>query len=152
MISYLKFTFIFLFKVLKTNIVKTLLIIGAVLTFMYAGKFKPDVQEYNVASTVRVDSDYVYVCKTISENKIKYENVWSQSPIPVKDGKIYVSSYGFLNFGTDTFGPFRLPDTDLKKFSYATDKSSAAICKAIESTSRSHSFTSFSSVMSLLMS
>lgn len=97
MISYLKFTFIFLFEVLKTNIVKTLLIIGAVLTFMYAGTFKPDVQEYNVATTVRVDSDYVYVCKTISENKIKYENVWSQSPIPVKDGKIYVSSYAFLN-------------------------------------------------------
>lgn len=64
---------------------------------MYAGTFKPDVQEYNVATTVRVDSDYVYVCKTISENKIKYENVWSQSPIPVKDGKIYVSSYAFLN-------------------------------------------------------
>lgn len=97
MISYLKFTFIFLFEVLKTNIVKTLLIIGAVLTFMYAGTFKPDVQEYNVATTVRVDSDYVYVCKTISENKIKYENVWSQSPIPVKDGKIYVSSYAFVN-------------------------------------------------------
>ena len=57
-----------------------------------------------------------------------------------------------LNLGEEIFGPFLLPVTDLKKFSYATDRSSADICRAIESTSLNHPFVSLSFVMSLLMS
>ena len=95
--GYLKFTLTFLFELIKTNIVKTIFIIGAITTFMFAGTFKDDVDSYDVASVVKVDNNYVYVCRTIHDNKIKYENVWDVKEIPIKDGKISVSSYSFAN-------------------------------------------------------
>ena len=95
--GYLKFTLTFLFELIKTNIVKTIFVIGAITTFMFAGTFKDDVDSYDVASVVKVDNNYVYVCRTIHDNKIKYENVWDVKEIPIKDGKISVSSYSFAN-------------------------------------------------------
>jgi hypothetical protein len=95
--GYLKFTLTFLFELIRTNIVKTIFIIGAITTFMFAGTFKDDVDSYDVAGVVKVDNNYVYVCRTIHDNKIKYENVWDVKEIPIKDGKISVSSYSFAN-------------------------------------------------------
>lgn len=95
--GYLKFTLTFLFELIKTNIVKTIFIIGAITTFMFAGTFKDDVDSYDVAGVVKVDNNYVYVCKTIHDNKIKYENFWDVKEIPIKEGKIYISSYSFAN-------------------------------------------------------
>ena len=95
--GYLKFTLTFLLELIKTNIVKTIFVIGAITTFMFAGTFKDDVDSYDVASVVKVDNNYVYVCRTIHDNKIKYENVWDVKEIPIKDGKINVSSYSFAN-------------------------------------------------------
>jgi len=95
--GYLKFTLTFLFELIKTNIVKTIFVIGAITTFMFAGTFKDDVDSYDVAGVVKVDNNYVYVCRTIHDNKIKYENVWDVKEIPIKDGKISVSSYSFAN-------------------------------------------------------
>lgn len=95
--GYLKFTLTFLFELIKTNIVKTIFIIGAITAFMFAGTFKDDVDSYDVAGVVKVDNNYVYVCRTIHDNKIKYENVWDVKEIPIKDGKINVSSYSFAN-------------------------------------------------------
>ena len=96
-IGYLKFTLVLLLELVRTNIVKMLYLIFAIITFMYAGSFKDDVSEYNVISTVKVDNQYIYICKTISDNSIKYENVWDEKDIPIKNGKIYISSYAFLN-------------------------------------------------------
>ena len=73
--GYLKFTLTFLLELIKTNIVKTIFVIGAITTFMFAGTFKDDVDSYDVAGVVKVDNNYVYVCRTIHDNKIKYENV-----------------------------------------------------------------------------
>lgn len=95
--DYLKFTLTFLLELIKTNIVKTIFVIGAITTFMFAGTFKDDVDSYDVAGVVKVDNNYVYVCRTIHDNKIKYENVWDVKEIPIKDGKISVSSYSFAN-------------------------------------------------------
>ena len=95
--GYLKFTLTFLLELIKTNIVKTIFVIGAITTFMFAGTFKDDVDSYDVAGVVKVDNNYVYVCRTIHDNKIKYENVWDVKEIPIKDGKINVSSYSFAN-------------------------------------------------------
>lgn len=94
---YLKFTLVLLLELVRTNIVKMLYLIFAILTFTYAGTFKDDVDSYNVATVVKVDNNYVYVCKTIHDNQIKYENIWDDKEIPMKDGKIYVSSYSFTN-------------------------------------------------------
>lgn len=96
--GYLKFTLTFLFELIRTNIVKTIFVIFAVTTFMFAGTYKDDVDSYDVAGVVKVDNNYVYVCRTIHDNnKIKYENVWDVKEIPIKDGKINVSSYSFAN-------------------------------------------------------
>ena len=95
--GYLKFTLTFLLELIKTNIVKTIFVICAITTFMFAGTFKDDVDSYDVASVVKVDNNYVYVCRTVHDNKIKYENVWDVKEIPIKNGKISVSSYSFAN-------------------------------------------------------
>ena len=95
--GYLKFTLTFLLELIKTNIVKTIFVIGAITTFMFAGTFKDDIESYDVATAVKVDNNYVYVCRTIHDNKIKYENVWDVKEIPIKNGKISVSSYSFAN-------------------------------------------------------
>ena len=95
--EYLKFILTLLFELIKTNIVKTLFIIGAIITFMFAGTFKDDVNSYDVATVVKVDNNYVYVCRTIHDNKIEYENIWDVKEMPIKDGKIYISSYSFAN-------------------------------------------------------
>lgn len=95
--DYLKFTLTFLFELIRTNIVKTIFVIGAIVTFMFAGTFENDVDSYDVATVVKIDNNYVYVCRTIHDNKIKYENIWGEKEIPIKDGKIYISSYSFAN-------------------------------------------------------
>lgn len=95
--GYLKFALTFLFELIKTNIVKMIFVIGAIITFMFAGTFKDDVDSYDVATVVKVDDKYVYVCRTIQDNQIKYENIWDKKEIPIKDGKIYISSYSFAN-------------------------------------------------------
>ena len=50
-----------------------------------------------MATVVKVDSNYIYVCRTIHDGQIKYENIWNEKEIPIKDGKIYISSYSFAN-------------------------------------------------------
>lgn len=95
--GHLKFALTFLFELIKTNIVKMIFVIGAIITFMFAGTFKDDVDSYDVATVVKVDDKYVYVCRTIQDNQIKYENIWDKKEIPIKDGKIYISSYSFAN-------------------------------------------------------
>ena len=97
MMKYLKFTFVFLFELIKSNIVKTLMICLALLCFKYAGTFPDSVDEYDVAAQVKVDNNYVYICRSISENKVQYENIWDSKEVPVKDGKIYIKSYNGFN-------------------------------------------------------
>jgi hypothetical protein len=42
-----------------------------------------------VVAETKVENTYIYVCESISENKIKYENVWQEgNPIEVKNGII----------------------------------------------------------------
>lgn len=95
--GYLKFILTLLFELIKTNIVKTIFLVVAIITFMFAGTFKDDVSSYDVATVVKVDNNYVYVCRTIHDNKIEYENIWDVKEMPIKDGKIYISSYSFAN-------------------------------------------------------
>lgn len=97
MISYIKFTFVFLWEVMRKNIVKLLFLIGAITAFTFAGTFEDDVNSYDVATVVKIDNRYVYVCRTIHDNQVEYENIWDKKEIPIKDGKIYISSYSFAN-------------------------------------------------------
>ncbi len=97
MISYLKFILVFLLEIIRKNIIKILILLGAIISFMFAGTFKDDVDEYDVAASVKIDGNYVYICRTIHDNQVKYENIWDKKEIPVKDGKIFVNSYSFAN-------------------------------------------------------
>jgi hypothetical protein len=69
----------------------------AILCFNFAGTFSDSIDEYDVAAQVKVDNNYVYIYRTISENKIKYENIFDSKEIPLKDGKIYLRSYNGAN-------------------------------------------------------
>ena len=98
MLSYLKFSFVFLFELIKTNIVKTIFLITAIISFNYAETFPPGTDTYHVVAETKVENTYIYVCESISENKIKYENVWQEGkPIEVKNGIISMPSYNGFN-------------------------------------------------------
>ena len=97
MMNYLKFTLVFILELIQTNIIKTIFLTAAIITFIYAGTFEDDVNSYDVATVVKVDSNYIYVFRIIHDGQIKYENIWNEKEIPIKDGKIYISSYSFAN-------------------------------------------------------
>jgi hypothetical protein len=98
MLSYLKFSFVFLLELIKTNIVKTIFLITAIVSFNYAETFPPGTDTYHVVAETKVENTYIYVCESISENKIKYENVWQEGkPLEVKNGVITSQSYNGFN-------------------------------------------------------
>jgi len=97
MIKYLKFALVFLLEVIKTNVVKILFLIGTIVFFFNAGNVPNSVDSYNVVGQVKIDNNYIYICRTVSEAQIKYENIWDSKEMPVKDGKIYISSYSNAN-------------------------------------------------------
>lgn len=98
MISYIKFTLILLFELIKTNIAKTIFLIAAIVGFNYAETFPPDTDTYHVVAETKVDNTYIYVYKSISDNKVQYDNVWQEGkPLEVKNGVISMKSYNGFN-------------------------------------------------------
>jgi hypothetical protein len=98
MISYLKFSLVFLLELIKTNIIKTIFVVLAIVSFNYAETFPPSTDTYHVVAETKVENTYIYVCESISENKIQYENVWQEGkPIEVKNGIISMKSYNGFN-------------------------------------------------------
>ena len=98
MLGYLKFSFVFLLELIKKNIVKTILLITAIISFNYAETFPPSIDTYHVVAETKVENTYIYVYESISENKIIYENVWQEGkPLEVKNGVITSQSYNGFN-------------------------------------------------------
>jgi len=96
--GYLKFTLTFLLELIKTNIVKTIFVIGAIIGFNYAGTFPDSIDTYKIVAETKVENTYIYVYETISDNKVKYENIWQEGkPLEVKDGVIKLPSYNGFN-------------------------------------------------------
>jgi YD repeat-containing protein len=96
--GYLKFTLTLLFELIKTNIAKTIFVIVAIVSFNYAETFPPSTNQYHVVAETKVENTYIYVCESISDNKIKYENVWQEGkPLDVKNGVIYMTGYNGAN-------------------------------------------------------
>lgn len=73
------------------------MLVVAFTTYTYAGTFEPDIGSYSVVAKIKADNNYIYVCRKASGSQIVYENICSKDEIPIKDGKIYISSYSFLN-------------------------------------------------------
>jgi hypothetical protein len=98
MLSYLKFSFVFLLELIKTNIVKTIFLITAIVSFNYAETFPPSTDTYKIVAETKVENTFIYVYETISENKVQYENVWQEGkPLEVKNGVITSQSYNGFN-------------------------------------------------------
>ena len=96
--GYLKFTLTFLLELIKKNIIKTIFIIVAIVSFRYADTFPDSINTYNVVVETKVKNTYIYVYETISDNKVKYENILSEGkPLIIKDGVIKLPSYNVLN-------------------------------------------------------
>jgi hypothetical protein len=60
--GYLKFTLTFLLELIKTNIVKTIFLIVAIIGFYYAGTFPDSIETYDVAETVVKVDNNMYMC------------------------------------------------------------------------------------------
>ena len=98
MISYIKFTLTLLFELIKTNIAKTIFLIVAIVSFNFAETFPPSTDTYHVVAETKVDNTYIYVCESISDNKVQYDNVWQEGkPLEVKNGFISMKSYNGAN-------------------------------------------------------
>jgi len=98
MISYIKFTLILLFELIKTNIVKTIFLIAAIISFNLADTFPDTTNTYNVVAETKVENTFIYVYETISDNKVQYENIWQEGkPLEVKNGMISSRSYNGFN-------------------------------------------------------
>ena len=98
--DYIKFTLFFLFQLIKENPAKIIIIAITCVMFYFAGKIPDSIAEYDVAKNddgtyqcLKIDNNYVFVCKDIDHDKIKYTCVWDSKEIPIKNGKIYLSSY-----------------------------------------------------------
>jgi hypothetical protein len=96
--GYIKFILNLLFEFIKTNIIKTIFVITSIIGYHYAETFPPSIDKYNVVAKAKVKNTHIYVCESIINNKIKYENVWQEGkPIEVKNGIITHQSYNSFN-------------------------------------------------------
>jgi hypothetical protein len=96
--GYLKFTLTFLFELIKTNIVKTIFLTLAIISFNLADTFPDSIDTYNVVAETKVGNTFIYVYETIHDNKVQYENIWQEGkPLEVKNGVITSKSYNGFN-------------------------------------------------------
>jgi hypothetical protein len=96
--GYLKFTLTFLLELIKKNIIKTIFIIVAIIFFNYADTLPDSIDTYKIVAETKVENTYIYVYETISDNKVKYNNIWQEGkPLIIKDGVIKLPSYNGFN-------------------------------------------------------
>lgn len=99
MFKYLKFIFVFLFELVKSNPIKLIFVVAAITFFSFAGTIPDSHDKYEIVGQTKVENTYIYIYKTISDNKIKYENIWSEGkPADIKNGVITLTSYHGGNY------------------------------------------------------
>jgi len=95
--EYLKFILVLIFELVRTNIVKTILLTTSIVCFNLAGNFPDTIDTYKIIGETKVEQTNVYFYKTISDNKIEYETITSEEPIKIVNGEIKISSYSGFN-------------------------------------------------------
>ena len=66
MFKYLKFIFVFLFELVKSNPIKLSLIVVSVILFSFAGTIPDSHDKYNIVAETKVENTYIYIYKTIT--------------------------------------------------------------------------------------
>lgn len=97
MITYLKFTFIFLIELIRTNIYKSIFVAIAIISFNYAGIFPTTTDTYKIIHETKIEDTHIYMYKTISNDKVEYKNISSDKPIKITNGEIKLQSYNGIN-------------------------------------------------------
>jgi hypothetical protein len=96
--GYLKFILTLLFELIRTNIAKVIFLTVAIISFNLADTFPDSTDTYKIVAETKVENTYIYVYETISDNKVKYENIWQEGkPLEVKDGVVKLPSYNGFN-------------------------------------------------------
>ena len=95
--GYLKFILVFILELVRTNIIKTILLVSSIVCFNYAGVFPETIDTYKIINETKVENTHVYFYKTISDNKIEYDIITSEDPIKIVNGEIRISSYSGIN-------------------------------------------------------
>lgn len=87
----------FLFEFFRENIGKSITLIITCLSFIYAGSFEDYIERTKIDKSVKVDSGWVYLYSRISDNKIKYELIHSNTPLELKNGFFEHVEYHEMN-------------------------------------------------------
>ena len=96
--GYLKFTLTLLFELIKTNIAKTIFLTLAIISFNLADTLPDSIDTYKIVAETKVGNTFIYVYETISDNEVKYKNIWQEGkPLEVKNGVITSKSYNGFN-------------------------------------------------------
>lgn len=91
------YSYYFLIELIKENKVKFFLIILTCIFFMFAGTFENYTDSRDIEREVKVDTGWVYLYSKISDNKIKYELIYSDTRLEIKDGKLFTVEYHGAN-------------------------------------------------------
>lgn len=95
--GYLKFILVFIFDLVRTNIIKTILLVSSIVCFNLAGDFPDTIDTYKIINETKVENTHIYFYKTISDNKIEYDIITAENPIKMVNGEIRISSYNGFN-------------------------------------------------------
>lgn len=90
--SYLKLAFNFIKYLLIKNPIKLLMIIGAIITFNYAGTIPGGYEYYDIAAQTKDGNTYVYVIR--SQNRENpYDVVYSNKPKKIQNNQLVLYGY-----------------------------------------------------------
>jgi hypothetical protein len=98
MFNYLKFAFIFLFDLIKSNPVKLIFVAAAITFFSFAGTIPDSHTRYNIIGDMKIENRYLYFYKEIVNNEVKYEYLSYSKPLKVKNDVVVVKSYNDWNY------------------------------------------------------
>ena len=85
-----KFTILYLYKLIISNLFKISLIVIAFVLWKYAGTLPSSKENLLIVDSLHVDNQYQYMYKKADENEIKYFIYNSDHPIKLSSGKITI--------------------------------------------------------------
>ena len=99
--SLLKFFFLFLFDVIRSNPVKVTFLVLCIIGYINAGTYPSYKSYYTVVDSLIVKEQgvntHIYITSSVDENKIKYDLLTSNTPLKITNGKYEFMEYHGAN-------------------------------------------------------